>query len=100
MYIHDLDLAKAKREAPAYTFIVYYKTIYLEPLQKKSTNLYFRGRSIWFSKESVILEKKKEYKQSWNKKILHAEIVFYSHQQKRNNLRSQKLDIEKHLCPN
>ena len=44
--------------------------------------------------------KNKEYKQSWNKKILHAEIVFYSHQQKRNNLRSQKLDIEKHLCPN
>ena len=35
MYIHDLDLAKAKREAPAYTFIVYFKTIYLEPLQKK-----------------------------------------------------------------
>ena len=88
MYIHDLDLAKAKREAPAYTFIVYFKTIHLEPLQKKSTTLYFRGRSIWFSKESVILEKK--YKHSWNKKILNAEIVFYSHQQNRNNLRSQK----------
>ena len=43
MYIHDLDLAKAKREAPAYTFIVYFKTIYLEPLQKKSTTLYFRA---------------------------------------------------------
>ena len=59
MYIHYLDLAKAKREAPAYTFIVYFKTIHLEPLQKKkSTTLYFRGRSIWFSKELVILEKK------------------------------------------
>ena len=46
MYIHDLDLAKAKREAPAYTFIVYFKTIHLEPLQKKSTTLYCRGMSI------------------------------------------------------
>ena len=89
MYIHDLDLAKAKREAPTYTFILYFKTIHLEPLQKKSTTLYCRGMSIWFSKESVILEKK-EYKHSWNKKILHAEIVFYSHQQNGNNLRSQK----------
>ena len=35
MYIHDLDLAKAKREAPAYTFIVYFKTIHLEPLPKR-----------------------------------------------------------------
>ena len=72
MYIHDLDLAKAKREAPTYTFILYFKTIHLEPLQKKSTTLYCRGMSIWFSKESVILEKK-EYKHSWNTKILHAE---------------------------
>ena len=38
MYIHDLDLAKAKREAPAYTFIVYFKTIYLEPQQTTKHN--------------------------------------------------------------
>ena len=40
MYIHYLDLAKAKREAPAYTFIVYFKTIHLEPLQKKNPQPY------------------------------------------------------------
>ena len=40
MYIHDLDLAKAKREAPAYTSIVYFKTIHLEPLQKKNPQPY------------------------------------------------------------
>ena len=44
--------------------------------------------------------KKKEHKQSWNKKNLACQIVFYSHQQNRLNLRSQKLDVEKRLCPN
>ena len=40
--------------------------------------------------EGVSNFRKKKYKHSWNKKILNAEIVFYSHQQNRNNLRSQK----------
>ena len=72
MYIHDLDLAKAKREAPAYTFIVYFKTIHLEPLQKKNPQPYtLEGGAYDFRRSSNF--RKKKYKQSWNKKILHAE---------------------------
>ena len=47
MYIHDLDLAKAKREAPAYTFYsLLQNNTFGTIAKKKSTTLYFRGRSI------------------------------------------------------
>ena len=71
MYIHDLDLAKAKREAPAYTFIVYFKTIHLEPLQKIHNPILRREEHMIFEGISNFRKKKKkEYKQSWDKKNL------------------------------